>query len=59
MIELSVIGSDSSVNHPTRSKFRMGEDAGLNALKVSMRRTSIRSWLDICLNYERVRKWPQ
>jgi len=34
----------------------MSEDAGLNTLKVATRRTSVRSWLDICHNYESVRK---
>ena len=42
-IEISVIGSDSSISHPTRLKFEQGEDNGLNALEVATRRTSIRS----------------
>jgi len=31
MIEISIMGSDSSVNHPSRSKSKIGEDIGLNA----------------------------
>ena len=47
-IEISVNGSDSSVNHPTRSKFKLGKGTGLNFLKVAMRRTSVRGWIDMC-----------
>ena len=42
-IKISAIGSDSSVNYSTRSKFELGKDTGLNALKVVTRRTSARS----------------
>jgi len=41
-IDISVIGSDSSINHPTHSKFELGEGTGLNVLEVAMRRTSVR-----------------
>ena len=41
-IEIVVIGSDSSINHPNRSKFELDEDTGLNVLKVTTRRTSVR-----------------
>ena len=34
-IEISIIGSNSSANHLTRSKFGMCEDTGLNALEVA------------------------
>ena len=55
-IEISVIGYDSSVNHPTRSKFELSKGTGLNFLKVAMRRTSVRGWIDICHDLGRVRK---
>jgi len=41
-IEIFVIGSDSSINHPTHSKFKLSEDTGLNALEVAMRCKSVR-----------------
>ena len=41
-IEFSVVGSGSSVNHPISSIFVIGEDAGLNVLKVATRHTSVR-----------------
>jgi len=55
-MEISVIGSDSSVNYPTRSKFGLGEGSGLNILEVATRRTSVRGWIDMCHDLERVRK---
>ena len=55
-IEISVIGSDSTINHPTRSKFELGEDTGLNVLKVATCRTSVRGWIDECHDLGRVRK---
>jgi len=41
-IKISIIESDPSVNHPVRSKFKLDEDTGLNALEVAMCRTSVR-----------------
>ena len=41
-IEFYVIGSDSSVNQPTRLKSVMGEDVGLDALKVTTCRISVK-----------------
>ena len=40
-IEISVIGSDSFTNYPTRSKFELDEGIGLNILEVATRRTPI------------------
>jgi len=57
-IKISVIGSDSSINHPTRSKFELGAYTGLNVLEVATRRTSFRGWIDMCNDLGRVRKWP-
>ena len=34
-LEIFVIGSDSSVNHLTRSKFELGDGFGLNVLEVA------------------------
>jgi len=39
MIEIPAFRSDYSVKHPTRSKFELGEDTGLNALEVATRHT--------------------
>ena len=36
-IKISVIRSDSSVNHQTCLNFELGEDIGLNGLEVTMR----------------------
>ena len=55
-IEISIIESDSSVNHPTRSKFELGESIGLNILKVATRHTSVGGWIDMCDDLRRVRK---
>jgi len=55
-IEISVIGSDSSVNHPARSKFELGEDARLNTLEVAAPHTSVRDWIDMCHDLGRIRK---
>jgi len=55
-IEISVIGSDSSINHPTRSKFELVEDTELNVLEAAMRRTSDRGWIDMCHDLGWVRK---
>jgi len=41
-IEVSVVGSNSSINHPTRSKFELDENTRLNVLKIATRRTSVR-----------------
>jgi len=41
-VEISVIRSDSSINHPTRSKFELGEDTRLNVLEIATRRTFVR-----------------
>jgi len=46
-LEISVIGYDSSFNHPTRSKFEQGEGTGLNILEVATRLTSVRGWIDV------------
>ena len=54
-IEISVIRSDPSVNHPAHSKFELGEDTGLNVLK-TMCRTSVRGRIDMNHDLERVRK---
>ena len=55
-IGIFVIGSDSSINHPTRSKFELGEDIGLNVLEVATRHTSVKGWIDMCHDFEWVRK---
>ena len=55
-IEFFVIRSDSSINHPTCSKFAIGEDVGLNALELAICRTSVRGLLDMCHNHRRVKK---
>ena len=39
-VEIFVIKSDSSVNHPTCLKFELGDGSGLNVLKVATRNTS-------------------
>ena len=55
-IEISVIESDSSVNHPTRLKFELGEGIWLNILKVATRHTSVGGWIDMCDDFRRVKK---
>ena len=55
-IEMSVIGSDFSINHLTHPKFELSEDTGLNVLKVATRCTSIKGWIDMRHDLERVRK---
>jgi len=54
-VDISVIGSDSSVNHPTRSKFKLGDDFGLNVLEVATHQTSVRDWIDMYHDLERIR----
>ena len=44
--------------YPTCSKFELGKDTGLIVLEVASRRTSVRSWIDMCHDLGRVRKWP-
>jgi len=55
-IETSVVKSDSSVNHPSRSKFELGEGTGLNVLEVATCGTSVKGWIDMCHDLGRVRK---
>jgi len=55
-IQISVIRSDPSVNHPVRLKFELGENTGLNVPEVATRRTSVRGWIDMCHDLGRVRK---
>ena len=55
-IEISIIGSDSSVKHLTHSKFELGEGTRLNVLEVATRHTSIRGWIDMCHDLGRIRK---
>ena len=54
-VEISVIGSDY-VNHPTRSKFELGDGFGLNVLKVATCHTSVKDWIDMCYDLGRVKK---
>jgi len=55
-VEISIIGSDSSINHPTYLKIELGDGSGLNVLKVAMCHTSVRGWINMCHDFERVRK---
>ena len=55
-IKISVIEYDSSINQRIRSKFELGEDTGLNVLKVATRRTSVRGWIYMYHDLDRVRK---
>ena len=55
-IQIPVIGSDSSVNHPTHSQFKLDDGSELTVPEVITRRTSARSWIDMCHDLGRVRK---
>jgi len=55
-VEIFVIGSDFSVNHPTRSKFELGDGSQLNILEVTTRHTSVKGWINMCHDLGQVRK---
>jgi len=58
IIEISVIRSDSYVNHPTRSQFKLDDGSELTVSEATTHHTLARGWIDTCHDLRRVRKWP-
>jgi len=54
-IKISIIRSDSSINYPIHSQFKLN-DGSETVLEVTRCRTSARGWIDMCHDLGRVRK---
>ena len=57
-IEISIIGSDSYVNQPTRLQSKQDDGSRLTITEVITYRTSTRGWIEMRHDLGRVRKRP-